>query len=115
MPDTLPIQKKRPKVEKQLAINHSPSRQSSWTPIDGASSSSTKSSPNPTDPGSITVEFRLGLEPEDLKEKDLIVLKRPSGKVAIVQHAATGLVMARKVCAQVSEDCVSVTEITNAV
>ncbi|KAH6662760.1 hypothetical protein B0J14DRAFT_610135 [Halenospora varia] len=101
MSDTLPIHKKKRNVEKQLAVIPPHPKRSSWTPSDdGASSSGSQSRLTPSVPadlGSIIVEFRLGLEPEELKEKDLIVLKRPTSKVVIVRHAATGLVMAKKV------------------
>jgi hypothetical protein len=104
MSETFPIQKTKRTIGKQSTLGIiTPKRDSYISSDDGTASNSTESQLEPSAPVGptlIKVEFRLGLESEDLKEKDLIVLKRPSDKVTIVRHAAAGLVMARKVCKQ---------------
>ncbi|RDL30113.1 uncharacterized protein BP5553_10391 [Venustampulla echinocandica] len=45
----------------------------------------------------ITVEFKLGYQPEELRNQDLIPLKQLSGQVTVVQHAPSGIAMVRKV------------------
>jgi hypothetical protein len=52
----------------------------------------------------VLVDFKLDLMPEDFELKDLVIMEHfpdsMSGQVSLAQHAASGVLMARRVCSQ---------------